>query len=67
MSCYRNRNTHFNDFCRNFPGHASREVLAVFGSLTTCDPGNIHDTIKVCAATVMPSVEGHDNIICESL
>ncbi|KAJ9086006.1 hypothetical protein DSO57_1008521 [Entomophthora muscae] len=26
------------------PLHASREILCIFGSLTTCDPGNIHDT-----------------------
>lgn len=26
------------------PFHASREILCIFGSLTTCDPGNIHDT-----------------------
>ncbi|XP_006813644.1 general transcription factor IIH subunit 2-like [Saccoglossus kowalevskii] len=31
---------------RHVPGHASREVLVILGSLTTCDPGNIHDTIK---------------------
>ncbi|CAG8605585.1 1602_t:CDS:2 [Paraglomus brasilianum] len=28
------------------PGHGSREVLIIFGSLTTCDPGNIYDTIS---------------------
>ncbi|XP_063965950.1 general transcription factor IIH subunit 2-like [Lytechinus pictus] len=31
---------------RHMPGHASREVLVIMGSLTTCDPGNIHDTIQ---------------------
>lgn len=31
--------------CRHLPSHGSREVVVVFGSLTTCDPGNIHDTI----------------------
>ncbi|XP_072035956.1 general transcription factor IIH subunit 2-like [Amphiura filiformis] len=30
---------------RHMPGHASREVLIILGSLTTCDPSNIHDTI----------------------
>ncbi|PWZ03595.1 Ssl1-domain-containing protein [Testicularia cyperi] len=30
----------------HLPASNSREVLAIFGSLTTCDPGNIHDTIK---------------------
>ncbi|SNX87371.1 probable SSL1 - TFIIH subunit (transcription initiation factor), factor B [Melanopsichium pennsylvanicum] len=29
----------------HLPASNSREVLAIFGSLTTCDPGNIHDTI----------------------
>lgn len=29
------------------PGHTSREVLIVFSSLTTCDPANIYDLIKV--------------------
>ncbi|RKP23119.1 Ssl1-like-domain-containing protein [Syncephalis pseudoplumigaleata] len=28
------------------PPHGSREVLVLFGSLTTCDPGNIFDTIE---------------------
>jgi transcription initiation factor TFIIH subunit 2 len=27
------------------PIHGSREVLILSGSLTTCDPGNIFDTI----------------------
>lgn len=29
------------------PGHTSREVLIVLSSLTTCDPGNIYELIKV--------------------
>jgi len=33
--------------CRHMPSHASREVLTVFGSLTTCDPGDILETVKV--------------------
>eukprot|EP00040_Diaphanoeca_grandis_P027072 m.153070 g.153070 ORF g.153070 m.153070 type:complete len:397 (-) comp30827_c0_seq1:277-1467(-) len=28
------------------PKHASRELLIIYGSLTSCDPGNIHDTIE---------------------
>lgn len=28
------------------PSHCTREVLVVFGSLTTADPGDIHQTIK---------------------
>ncbi|ELU17421.1 hypothetical protein CAPTEDRAFT_178402 [Capitella teleta] len=31
---------------KHMPGHSSREVLIVFGSLTTCDPGSIIDTIQ---------------------
>lgn len=31
---------------KNMPAHTSREVLVLFGSLTTCDPGDIHQTIK---------------------
>ncbi|XP_023243167.1 general transcription factor IIH subunit 2-like [Centruroides sculpturatus] len=31
---------------RNMPGHTSREVLIIMGSLTTCDPGNIYTTIE---------------------
>jgi transcription initiation factor TFIIH subunit 2 len=27
------------------PAHGSREILVVFGSLTTCDPGDIYETI----------------------
>lgn len=30
----------------HLPASNSREILAIFGSLTTCDPGNIHDTIS---------------------
>ncbi|XP_077998384.1 general transcription factor IIH subunit 2-like [Glandiceps talaboti] len=31
---------------RHMPGHASREILIILGSLTTCDPGDIYETIK---------------------
>ncbi len=33
---------------RHVPNHASKEVVVVMGSLTSCDPGNIFDTIQVC-------------------
>lgn len=29
------------------PSHASREILIIMGSLTTCDPGDINTTIMV--------------------
>lgn len=29
------------------PGHASREILILFGSLTSCDPGDILETVQV--------------------
>ncbi|KAG1048199.1 hypothetical protein G6F43_009392 [Rhizopus delemar] len=29
------------------PSHGSKEVLLIFGSLTTCDPSDIHDTIDL--------------------
>ncbi|KAJ3772116.1 Ssl1-like-domain-containing protein [Lentinula raphanica] len=32
----------------HLPTHSSREILIIFGSLTTCDPGNIHDTLDQC-------------------
>jgi len=31
---------------KNMPAYTSREVLVLFGSLTTCDPGDIKSTIK---------------------
>ncbi|KAK4050632.1 hypothetical protein OIV83_003358 [Microbotryomycetes sp. JL201] len=31
---------------KHLPPHGSREVIIILGSLTTCDPGNIHNTIK---------------------
>ncbi|XP_065060817.1 general transcription factor IIH subunit 2-like [Rhopilema esculentum] len=30
---------------KHLPNHASREVLIIFGCLTTCDPGDINDSI----------------------
>ena len=32
---------------RHMPGHASREILILFGSLTSCDPGDIQETVQV--------------------
>lgn len=32
------------------PSHASREVLVIMANLTTCDPGNINDTVKAMKA-----------------
>ena len=32
----------------HLPTHSSREIIILFGSLTTCDPGNIHDTLDSC-------------------
>ncbi|KAK2467676.1 hypothetical protein APHAL10511_000531 [Amanita phalloides] len=32
----------------HLPTHSSREILIIFGSLTTCDPGNIHETLDTC-------------------
>ena len=29
------------------PGHASREILILFGSLTSCDPGDVLETVNV--------------------
>jgi len=33
---------------RHMPAHASRELLVLVGSLTTCDPGDITATIATC-------------------
>ncbi|TIA98361.1 hypothetical protein E3P94_02541 [Wallemia ichthyophaga] len=30
----------------HLPTHASKEIVIVYGALTTCDPGNIHDTLR---------------------
>lgn len=32
---------------RHMPGHASREILILFGSLTSCDPGDVLETVHV--------------------
>lgn len=33
---------------RLLPSHASKEILVIIGALTTCDPGDINETIRVC-------------------
>jgi len=33
---------------KHIKSHSSREVLIIMGSLTTCDPGDIFETIKEC-------------------
>uniref|UniRef100_H0VDH6 VWFA domain-containing protein n=1 Tax=Cavia porcellus TaxID=10141 RepID=H0VDH6_CAVPO len=44
---------------KHMPGHTSREVLIIFSSLTTCDPSNIYDLIKILkAAKIRVSVVG---------
>ena len=35
---------------KNMPSHASRELVILMGSLTTCDPGDINKTIEEAAA-----------------
>ncbi|XP_043197088.1 general transcription factor IIH subunit 2-like isoform X2 [Amphibalanus amphitrite] len=44
---------------RTMPSHASREVLVLMASLTTCDPGNINATIQsLCKEKIRCSVIG---------
>ncbi|XP_035829288.1 general transcription factor IIH subunit 2 [Aplysia californica] len=44
---------------RHMPSHASREVLFLMGSLTTCDPGDVRETVKsMVEANVRCSVIG---------
>ena len=41
----------------NFQTFFSLQIVALMGSLTTCDPGDIHNTIQVCkSANVRCSV-----------
>lgn len=35
---------------KHMPNHTSKEVLIILGSLTTCDPGDIHSTIQSLAS-----------------
>lgn len=32
----------------HLPTHSSREIVIIFGSLTTCDPGDIYETLDDC-------------------
>lgn len=32
----------------HLPTHSSREIVIIFGSLTTCDPGDIYETLDNC-------------------
>ncbi|CAE6517777.1 unnamed protein product [Rhizoctonia solani] len=32
----------------HLPTHSSREIVIIFGSLTTCDPGDIYETLDSC-------------------
>nr|CAG4643949.1 EOG090X05VA [Lepidurus arcticus] len=49
---------------QNMPSHTSREVMVIFGSLTTCDPGDISVTlqslqqkqVRVCAVGMSAEV-----------
>lgn len=34
---------------KHMPSHTSKEVLVIMGSLTTCDPGDIHATVQSLA------------------
>lgn len=41
------------------PSHASREIILISGSLTSCDPGNIFDSIDACKlARIRVSIVG---------
>ncbi|RWS09422.1 General transcription factor IIH subunit 2-like protein [Dinothrombium tinctorium] len=58
------------DTLKHMPSHTSKEVLVIFGSLTTCDPSDINQTIEVLAArNVRCSVIGlaAEVRICHSL
>ncbi|KAH7105691.1 TFIIH basal transcription factor complex, subunit SSL1 [Auriculariales sp. MPI-PUGE-AT-0066] len=32
----------------HLPSHSSREIIVLFGSISTVDPGNVHDTLNGC-------------------
>ncbi|KRX88184.1 General transcription factor IIH subunit 2 [Trichinella pseudospiralis] len=36
-----------NEMLRHMPSHSSREVLVIMGSLNTCDPGDIEESLEV--------------------
>lgn len=51
----------FNDLnlFSHVPAHGSREILIIMGSLTTCDPGDIYDTIdSLVSENIRVSVVG---------
>ncbi|KRZ83930.1 General transcription factor IIH subunit 2 [Trichinella sp. T8] len=35
-----------NEMLRHMPSHSSREVLVIMGSLSTCDPGDIEESLE---------------------
>lgn len=37
---------------KHMPSHTSREVILIHGSLTTCDPGDINNTIQVSSSSI---------------
>ncbi|XP_055865019.1 general transcription factor IIH subunit 2-like [Biomphalaria glabrata] len=44
---------------KHMPSHASREMLLIMGSLTTCDPGDVREVVKTVAkANIRCSVIG---------
>ncbi|KRX38695.1 General transcription factor IIH subunit 2 [Trichinella murrelli] len=36
-----------NEMLRHMPSHSSREVLVIMGSLSTCDPGDIEESLEI--------------------
>ncbi|KRZ41586.1 General transcription factor IIH subunit 2 [Trichinella pseudospiralis] len=36
-----------NEMLRHMPSHSSREVLVIMGSLNTCDPGDIEESLEI--------------------
>lgn len=41
------------------PQHVSREIVFIYGSLTSCDPGNISETVdRLCKDTIRVSIVG---------
>ncbi|KRZ73209.1 General transcription factor IIH subunit 2 [Trichinella papuae] len=36
-----------NELLRHMPSHSSREVLVIMGSLSTCDPGDIEESLEI--------------------
>jgi transcription initiation factor TFIIH subunit 2 len=44
---------------RMLPSHASREILILMGSLTTCDPGDISLTVQVSISSLLEEILCH--------